>query len=123
MSQELLGNSIGVTFQQIQKYERGVNRVGSSRLYQFSKALRVPVSYFFEGIHEEQVGATSNDNEYPEASAVVGAASESEGEGFEIEQLSSREASEVLRAYFRIKDPSTRRKLLDLIKSMSLEQA
>ena len=49
MSQETIGKQIGVTFQQIQKYERGINRMGASRLYDFSKALGVQVSYFFEG--------------------------------------------------------------------------
>jgi transcriptional regulator with XRE-family HTH domain len=52
LSQTKLGNMTGVTFQQIQKYEKGVNRIGSSRLYEFSQILRVPVSYFFEGLED-----------------------------------------------------------------------
>jgi transcriptional regulator with XRE-family HTH domain len=59
LSQSRLGAKVGVTFQQIQKYEKGVNRIGASRLYEFSQILRVPVSYFFEGlegnIQEEDV--------------------------------------------------------------------
>lgn len=52
MSQEQLGNILGVSFQQVQKYEKGTNRIGSSRLWDIARALDVPVSYFFEGIEE-----------------------------------------------------------------------
>ena len=56
MSQEKLGTAVGLTFQQIQKYERGSNRIGSSRLFEFAKVLDVPVSYFFDEMPVERAG-------------------------------------------------------------------
>lgn len=55
LSQEKLGNMLGISFQQVQKYEKGANRVGSSRLYELSQALQVPVSWFFEGLDSDNV--------------------------------------------------------------------
>jgi transcriptional regulator with XRE-family HTH domain len=108
LSQEAIGKSIGVTFQQIQKYERGINRMGSSRLYDFGKILTVPISYFFEGyeIH------SGNISTYPAGLA-------DEAEGFEHEKISSRETLELVRAYYSIKDEKVRKRFADLLKSMA----
>ncbi len=103
ISQETIGNAIGVTFQQVQKYERGVNRMGSSRLYDFSKILTVPVSYFFEGLDGSQ-----------NASGVS-----EEAQSFEHDKMSSRETLEMMRAYYRITDPLVRKRVGDLIKSLA----
>jgi transcriptional regulator with XRE-family HTH domain len=93
LSQEAIGNAIGVTFQQIQKYERGTNRISSSRLLDFSKFLNVPVAYFFD---EMEKASTASAN-------ATGVAEESAS--FEHEKLSSRESLELMRAYYRISDP------------------
>ena len=108
MSQETLGKAIGVTFQQIQKYERGINRVGSSRLYEFSKILSVPVSYFFEDLPDELAEGVGAAGGFAEG-----------GQDFERDQLSSKESISLVRAYCRIKSPDVRKKVLGLVKSLS----
>ncbi len=111
MSQEAVGKQIGVTFQQIQKYERGINRMGASRLYDFAKALGVQISYFFEGF---------GDYEVQDAGAL--AAAESSSPGFEHEPVNNRETLEVMRAYYRIKNPAVRKRIVELIKAMSADE-
>ena len=106
LSQEAIGNAIGVTFQQIQKYERGINRMGASRLHDFARALGVPVSYFFDGYSSE--GTT---NAYGMA--------ESDASAFDHEQVPNRETMEMMRAYYRIKSPTQRKRVLDLMKAMA----
>lgn len=108
MSQESIGNAIGVTFQQIQKYERGINRMGSSRLYDFARLLGVPVSYFFEGYDEENGGL-----------AYASGLSEENPSSFEHEKLTSRETLEMMRAYYRITDPQVRKRVFELVKSLA----
>lgn len=110
MSQEALGNAIGVTFQQIQKYERGANRMGSSRLFDFSKILSVPVSYFFDD-YSDETGST-----------LVSGMAESDTPGFEHEQLTSRETLEMMRAYYKIKSPTVRKRLFELVKSVAEQE-
>lgn len=111
LSQEAIGNAIGVTFQQIQKYERGINRMGSSRLYEFSKFLAVPVNFFFEGVEYPQGGSRP-----PSAFGM----SEEKTPGFEHEPpIANRETLELLRAYARITDPAVRKRILELVKSLS----
>ncbi len=110
LSQESVGKQIGVTFQQIQKYERGINRMGASRLYDFAKALGVQVSYFFEGFGDYVM----------EDGAALGAA-EPNAPGFEHEQVNNRETLEVMRAYYKIKNPALRKRVVELIKAMSAE--
>lgn len=107
MSQEKLGSALGLTFQQIQKYERGTNRIGSSRLYQLSRVLDVPVSFFFD----DMPGAA------PQGFAEAGQAS------FDQEQLSKRETLELVRAYYRIGDPTVRARLFDLVKALGVTKA
>ena len=106
MSQEKLGKAVSLTFQQIQKYERGANRIGSSRLYQLAKILDVPISFFFDGI-EERLGRDGT------------GVSEGEQEPYESDQLSRRETLKLVRAYYRIADPAVRKKIFDLVKAVS----
>ncbi len=114
LSQEKLSKVCGLTFQQIQKYERGVNRMGASRLYQIAKELDVPVSYFFEEIEGEQKSPCAAlgfaENEQNPLSGVA-------FEGSEL--LYRREVMELIRAYYKITDSKTRRKVYELIKSMA----
>jgi transcriptional regulator with XRE-family HTH domain len=106
MSQEKLGTAVGLTFQQIQKYERGANRIGSSRLFQFAQVLDVPVSFFFEDMPEEiarsQPGASLN-------------ASES----FQQDQFARRETLELVRAYYKIRNPNVRKRVFELTKAVA----
>ena len=106
MSQERLGESMGLTFQQVQKYEKGVNRIGASRLFQISKILDVPVQFFFEE-------APGFDGQAPAGTA--------EGEAFILEFLNSREGLELNRAFTAIQDPKQRRAVLDLVRALSSE--
>lgn len=112
LSQESVGKKIGVTFQQIQKYERGINRMGASRLYDFANVLGVPVSYFFEGYGEY----TMDDN----AAMTM---HEPDTASYEAEKVNNRETIEVMRAYYRIKNPAVRKRIVDLIKAMAAEDA
>ncbi len=112
MSQERLGEALGLTFQQVQKYERGVNRVGASRLFDLSRVLDVPISFFFDDMPENlassfgaQPGRRASG--FPEG-----------GDGFPDDTLNRRETLELVRAYYRITDPNVRKRMFDLIKSM-----
>ncbi len=111
LSQEKLAESIGVTFQQIQKYERGTNRVSAGRLYELSKTLSVPVTYFFEQIGKPLIGS--------EGTAFLGMA-DNDQEGFESEDImSSKETLELVRTYYSIDNPEMRKDILKFIKSMA----
>ena len=101
MSQEKLGESLELTFQQVQKYEKGSNRVGASRLYQIAQVLGVPVSYFYEGLE------------------AASAADEGADTGFDFELLSTTEGIQLNAAFFSISDPGLRKRLLDLIKLLA----
>jgi transcriptional regulator with XRE-family HTH domain len=107
MSQERLGESMGLTFQQVQKYEKGVNRIGASRLFQISKILDVPVQFFFE---EAPYSGDGN--------AVRGMA-ESDSEAFILEFLNSREGLELNRAFVKIGDAKVRKSVVDLVRALS----
>lgn len=109
MSQEDLGQETGVTFQQIQKYERGLNRIGSSRLYEFSRILDIPVSFFFEGLYDDE-----------EKKAQV---AKEEKQLFEHENLANKEVLGLIRAYNGIEDPQIRKKIYALTKSLSTVSA
>lgn len=114
MSQEQLGKACGLTFQQIQKYERGTNRMGSSRLFQFAKLLDVSISYFFDDVRTERATIQPSAGfAEKEQSPLDGIA---QGES---ELLYRRETLELIRAYYRIHDPKTRRKVYELVKSMA----
>ncbi len=116
MSQERLGEALGLTFQQVQKYERGVNRVGASRLYDLSRVLDVPISFFFDDMPD----TSGNGNG---AVHVAGFAERSDFGGHGDDPLSKRETLELVRAYYRITDPSVRKRVFDLIKSMGPTEA
>ena len=109
MSQSKLGEGINLTFQQIQKYERGINRVGASRLYQLSQVLNVPVSFFFDDMPLEVSGAAPGLGKTP---GPLGG-----------DMLSKRETLELIRAYHRISDASVRRRVYDLVKSLGADIA
>ncbi len=114
MSQEQLGKVCGLTFQQIQKYERGTNRMGASRLFQFAKLLDVPISYFFDDVRGERVAL------HP--SSGFGEREQAPLDGVQHlgqELLHRRETLELIRAYYKITDPKMRRKVYELVKSMA----
>lgn len=106
MSQEKLGEALGLTFQQIQKYEKGLNRIGASRLQQISKTLNVPPSFFFEGA--PGVGAAEGN----------GFAEESSSQ-YVVDFLSTAEGLHLNRAFARIKDPKVRKRVLDLVAALA----
>jgi transcriptional regulator with XRE-family HTH domain len=108
-SQEMVGDVVGITFQQVQKYERGVNRMGASRLFDFAKALKVEVSYFFEDFGDFATPDT--------AGYALGEAPAVEFE----HSITNKETIEVMRAYYRIKSPALRKRVIELIKAMSDE--
>lgn len=115
MSQERLGNALGLTFQQVQKYERGTNRVGASRLFDISRILDVPIAYFFDDLpHHLSTGPISGPRGRSNGFAEQ---PEPFNDGAD-EQLSNRETRELIRAYYRIPDPAVRVKMLELIKSL-----
>ncbi len=112
MSQERLGEALGLTFQQVQKYERGVNRVGASRLFDLSRVLDVPISFFFDDMPDSLAAQ-------PGTSGRRGVSGFAESqEGFGDDTLSRRETLELVRAYYRITDASIRKRVFELIKSM-----
>ena len=114
MSQERLGEALGLTFQQVQKYERGVNRVGASRLFDLSRVLDVPISFFFDDMPEP---LSAMHGSHQSTRAAGGFAEAQDGFGTD-DALSRRETLELVRAYYRIHDPAVRKRVFDLIKSM-----
>lgn len=113
LSQEKLGEAVGLTFQQIQKYERGANRIGASRLFEFSRILDVPVSFFFDDMAERaKVG---------ESQEPVGLADQPQAP-LEPDPLTRRETLELVRAYYRIGDPQVRKRLFELAKSLGTSE-
>jgi transcriptional regulator with XRE-family HTH domain len=112
MSQERLGEALGLTFQQVQKYERGVNRVGASRLFDLSRVLDVPISFFFDDMPESLASTYGGPT-----GRRTGSFSDSH-DGFADDALNRRETLELVRAYYRITDPAVRKRVFDLIKSM-----
>lgn len=112
MSQEKLAESLGITFQQVQKYERGVNRVGASRLYDLSRILDVPVSFFFEN-------NAINSNVKPAKKSRKTPGVASPRASYQAEDFSDRETLELVRAFKSIKSPEMRRSVLDMIRSLA----
>jgi transcriptional regulator with XRE-family HTH domain len=112
MTQEQVAERLGISFQQVQKYERGINRIGASRLYQIARLLDVPLSFFFEDLIPEQTSVLSgkrSDTASPERG--------------DDDLIRRRETLELVRAYYRITDADARRRLLDLIKSIAAPDA
>ena len=116
MSQERLGEALGLTFQQIQKYERGVNRVGASRLFDLSRVLDVPISFFFDDLPEPLVNVYGGQAGSTASRRAMGFAEPQEG--FGDDSLNRRETLELVRAYYRITDTGVRKRVFDLIKSL-----
>lgn len=114
MSQERLGEALGLTFQQVQKYERGVNRVGASRLFDLSRVLDVSISFFFDDMPAPLADLHGT---YQTTRATGGFAEAQEGFGND-DSLNRRETLELVRAYYRITDPAVRKRVFELIKSM-----
>lgn len=114
MSQEKLGEAIGLTFQQVQKYERGANRIGASRLFDLSRVLDVPVSFFFDDMPAEAAAAPVDDDEVG-----GGGAYEERPGAYEPDPMAKRETLELVRAYYRINDPSVRKRLFELTKAVA----
>lgn len=113
ISQEELGAAIGLTFQQIQKYEYGLNRVGTSRLWDLSRALGCPVSFFFEEMNEKTAEASprkllSEDLDLSGLDAIHA----------NVDAATRREALLLVRAYSTIRQPEVRRKILELASSL-----
>jgi transcriptional regulator with XRE-family HTH domain len=107
MSQEKLGDALGLTFQQVQKYEKGTNRIGASRLQQISHILQVPVSFFFEGAPELQ-GSSDITREAPSPAFVS-------------DFLATSEGLSLTKAFMRIKEPRLRRRIVDLVEEIAGE--
>ena len=101
MSQDKLAKELGLTFQQVQKYERGTNRIGASRLHDMSRILTVPVSFFFEEMNSQSGFAEAGQ------------------EGFAGNPLDKRETLELVRAYYRITDPAVRKRIFEMVKAIA----
>jgi transcriptional regulator with XRE-family HTH domain len=108
MSQERLGELLGLTFQQVQKYEKGVNRIGAGRLFDVARILGVPIDYFYESVSGQLSGGRGF-SESEEAPPVM-------------EFVSSGEGLQLSLAFMRIKDPKVRKRVLDLVKSLAEEK-
>jgi transcriptional regulator with XRE-family HTH domain len=108
MSQEKLGDALQLTFQQVQKYEKGANRIGASRLQEIAKILGVPVEFFFDGAP---------------ASAAASGFSEPAGATHVVDFLATSEGLQLNRAFLRIRDPKVRRKVVELVAAVAGEEA
>ncbi|AMW34511.1 helix-turn-helix domain-containing protein [Haematospirillum jordaniae] len=116
MSQSTLAEELGLTFQQVQKYERGANRISASRLWDLSRVLGVPVSHFFEDMANDTacqspryvntIKKTEEDRPYPEENASPA-------------PMQSRETLELVRAYSRINEAPVRRRIYELTRTLS----
>ncbi len=113
ITQEKLANLVGLTFQQVQKYEHGANRISASRLFEIAQALKVPVTYFYDNLATEQPSVPG-----------MGESGQDSIEGHETTtpvDMGSRETADLVRAYYRVEDPKKRKKILDLIRAMTDE--
>jgi transcriptional regulator with XRE-family HTH domain len=107
MSQEKLGECLGLTFQQIQKYEKGINRIGASRLFDLARVLGVNVQYFYD--------------ELPGSGAEARGFGERPAESYAVEFLGSREGLELNKAFARISDARVRRSIVELVRAYAGE--
>ena len=111
MSQEKLGEALGLTFQQVQKYEKGSNRVSASRLYQMGQILGVPVQFFYDDLPGNLAGTA------PQGFSDTGT------EGVIMDFLSSSEGLQLNRAFSEIADAEVRRRVVDLVKAIAASRA
>ncbi|MFC4271877.1 helix-turn-helix domain-containing protein [Sneathiella chungangensis] len=109
LSQQKLGEKLGLTFQQIQKYERGANRIGASRLFELSRILDIKPSFFFE--------------EMPAGGSALAQGVEEPADEFEHEFLGKRETLELVRAYYKIDNLEVRKRVFDVIKALATEES
>jgi transcriptional regulator with XRE-family HTH domain len=112
ISQEKLGEKLGLTFQQVQKYEKGVNRIGASRLFDLAMVLNVPIQYFYED-------APAGEARVPPSPGFA----ERQPDPYIFEFLNTREGLELNKAFARISDPKTRRAVLELVRALSSDEA
>ena len=110
-SQEKLANALGLTFQQIQKYERGANRISASKLYELSRILSVPVTYFFEGVETEGEGGSGEGGD----GAALGTPSVHSSDP---DFTNQRETLQLISSYYRIPDAKVRAEVLSLLKTL-----
>lgn len=115
MSQEKLGELLGLTFQQVQKYEKGANRIGASRLYEISHILGVPVSYFFDDVPLGDATVRRTTGHTPSTTDV-------DAGPYMMEFVSSAEGFQLVRAFTKITDPRVRKRMLELVKSLTGEE-
>lgn len=108
MSQEKLGDALGLTFQQVQKYEKGANRIGASRLQQISHILQVPVSFFFEGAPQTPGLPATGFSEAPSPAYVS-------------DFLATSDGLALTKAFMGIKDAKLRRKIVDLVEQIATD--
>jgi transcriptional regulator with XRE-family HTH domain len=107
MSQEKLGEACGITFQQIQKYEKGMNRMGASRLHQIARILQVPVEFFYEGV------PSGRDSGKPLADTSSRSMTDF---------LGTSDGLELVRAFMAVKDAKVRRRIVDLTKAAAAQE-
>lgn len=107
MSQEKLGDRLGITFQQIQKYEKGTNRIGASRLQQIGSVLGVPVSFFFEGA--------------PAPDGAPESFGESVSPAYVSDFLATSDGLSLTKAFMKVQDPKVRRRIVDLVEAIAAE--
>jgi transcriptional regulator with XRE-family HTH domain len=110
MSQEKLGDALGLTFQQVQKYEKGTNRIGASRLQQISNILQVPVAFFFEGAPDLGGARAPGSKDAPSPTYVA-------------DFLATTDGLALTKAFMRIGDPKLRRRIVDLVEQIAGEEA
>ncbi len=108
LSQTSLADAIGLTFQQVQKYERGTNRMGSSRLYDLARVLDVPIEYFFDDM-PAAVAASS---------PTLGGVRAKKPPSYEPDPMAKRETLELVRAYYKISNPQVRKRLYEMVKAL-----
>jgi transcriptional regulator with XRE-family HTH domain len=113
MSQEKLGDAVGLTFQQIQKYERGANRIGASRLFRMAQILGIPVNYFYSDLPSHTLAGTPGFAESGQAPL------QDDSILVQSDLMQRRETLDLVRAFYKT-DPKQRRKILDLIKAMAV---
>ncbi|WP_426960138.1 helix-turn-helix domain-containing protein [Muricoccus radiodurans] len=111
MSQAALGKALGLTFQQVQRYERGLNRIGASRLLELTRVLDVPIAFFFDDMPDGLSGAADVQARF------AGALAE-QADGVDGDLRQQRETLELVRAYHLIAEPAVRKRLLDLVRSL-----
>ena len=109
LTQQDLAGQVGVRFQQIQKYEKGANRIGASRLQQIAKILGVPVEFFFEGAPSGDIVMAAGFGELPQSNFVS-------------DFMATSEGVQLTRAFVRISDAQVRRRLIDLVEALAASQ-